>query len=255
MLRLLQDGRLDHLGVSFDAHLFNRRRWRQYIHGGQAVLPKEFGPHGSLAWVLQFDYAVIVFELPRDARYTGNGRFVDLSGISPITLPEQDYLLDKVRGGAELPLTAVGYGMGEFLVGPGDASGATFDRSKEGDRWMAEYTSANSFMGREANILVGSQNPARGDEGTCYGDSGGPLFYEDQGVELQVAITSSGDFPCRSTAFMTRTDSARAVEFLGCVMAPGAELEDILACGCTEVNDARVCPGATGRGGRRGSRR
>jgi hypothetical protein len=32
------------------------------------------------------------------------------------------------------------------------------------------------------------------------------------------------------------------VEFLACVKAPGAEVEDILACGCTTVTDKGVCP-------------
>jgi len=90
-------------------------------------------------------------------------------------------------------------------------------------------------------MVMTSQNPARSHAGSCYGDSGSPLFYDNEGVEIQVAISSSGDDACRAAGFDARTDSARAVEFLNCVTAPDAELEDILACGCTEVNAKGVC--------------
>ena len=51
----------------------------------------------------------------------------------------------------------------------------------------------------------------------------------------------AADIPCRETGIATRTDAARMVEFLACVKAPGAEVEDILACGCTAVNEQLVC--------------
>ena len=47
---------------------------------------------------------------------------------------------------------------------------------------------------KNSNLLRASQNPARGNEGACGGDSGGPLFYDDRKFGLlQVGITSSGD--------------------------------------------------------------
>jgi hypothetical protein len=247
------------VGVSFDAEIvkdlphIGPHAWstNQYITRGKPVLPVDYGPIGPFKnGVQNFDYAVVVFDRPRHLRFTGGRppdghRFVDLSGISPVTLPEQDYLLDKVSGSDPLMVTTVGYGVGAFLNGPGEggnAGGPSADFEKLGVRWRTEHTPAFAFMGREANMFFSSQNPAQDHEGSCNGDSGGPLFYEDQGVEYQIGITSWGEIYCRATAFNARTDSARAVEFLACVTAPDAELEDILACGCTEVNDDGLCP-------------
>jgi hypothetical protein len=256
------------LGVSFDAEIIRDLpsvgpvAWtpRQFILGGQPVLSRDFGPHRN-AWVLGFDYAVVVFDIPEASRFTADrfgrprGEFVDLSMLPPVTLPEQDYLLDKVNASDPLTVTTVGYGQGELLVGPGDGGNAggvaPSNWEPYGKRSMAEHTSAFSFMGRERHLLFTSRNPAQDAAGSCYGDSGGPLFYDDQGVEIQIAVTSSGDKPCRATAFKVRTDGARFVQFMACVMAPGAELADILACGCTEVDGNGVCQTADGGGRRR----
>ena len=250
----LADGSLVDVGVSFDAKIerdlppeLSPTVWspNQYILAGQPVLTVDYGPQGAQASNVQFDYAVIVFELPVDRRVTEGGEPVDLSGIDPVVLPEQDYLLDKVSAPDPLLLTAVGYGTGEAHKKPGDggnAGGAVNSTEEFGERWMTTLTAAFSFLGPEKNLLFGSQNPARGNEGTCGGDSGGPMFYVDEGVEIQVAITSSGDAICRASSIMARTDGARAVEFLACVTAPAADLDDIRACGCIEVNEQGECP-------------
>jgi hypothetical protein len=254
----------DVVGVSFDAeivkdlqhigpHLWSNDR---FIMRGKPVLPHDFGPIGLLNnGVLNFDYAVVVFNRPPHLRRTWGGDLVDLSGIPPVTLPEQDYLLDKVSGSKPLMVTTVGYGYGGYLNGPGEggnAGGPQEDLDKLGVRWMTEHTPAFAFMGREANMFFTSQNPAQDYEGSCSGDSGGPLFYNDKGTEIQIGITSWGEIYCRATAFNARIDSARAVEFLSCVTDPDAELEDILACGCTEVDDNGLCSSAPGGDGEDG---
>jgi hypothetical protein len=253
--------RFQSVGVSFDAEIvrdrldINDHEWspKQYILGGQPVLPFEYGPTYG-AWLEHYDYAVVVFDIPRAERRLADrfgrprGEFVDLSGIPLVTLPEQDYLSDKVSATDPLQITQVGYGVGEYLAAPGDggnAGGAERDLSKVGVRWMTENLSGFSFMGPEAHILQTSQNPARDHEGGCFGDSGGPLFYWDEGIEIQIAIAGAIlDRRCRSLTGSARTDSAPAVEFLQCVMAPGADVADILACGCTEVDGMGVCPSA-----------
>ena len=43
-------------------------------------------------------------------------------------------------------------------------------------------------------------NIAKGEAGTCNGDSGGPIFYEDPSLgRVQVSLVSGGDVPCRAT--------------------------------------------------------
>ena len=55
-----------------------------------------------------------------------------------------------------------------------------------------------------------SMNPATGDGGTCYGDSGGPNFLGD--TDVIAATTITGDAVCRSanTTYRLDTPSARA---------------------------------------------
>ncbi|MCJ7825463.1 MAG: trypsin-like serine protease [Anaerolineales bacterium] len=51
--------------------------------------------------------------------------------------------------------------------------------------------------------------------GSCFGDSGGPLFYTYEGTEYVVGITSFGMNPtCSGTGFYFRTDTASAQDFI-----------------------------------------
>lgn len=190
---------------------------------------------------------MVVFEVPvdgLDALVTHAGTPVDLSSQEPVGLPFEGFLEEVVSARDPLSLTAVGYGTGEAHKKPregGNAGGAVDDTGKLGVRWFTDLTSAFSFMGPEGNLLLGSQNPARGNEGTCGGDSGGPLFFDENGTELQVGITSSGDAICRATSIIARTDHPRAQDFLFCALT-GLSPADILGCGCTEVDSQGECP-------------
>ena len=53
-------------------------------------------------------------------------------------------------------------------------------------------------------------NLATGNGGTCYGDSGGPHFLGD----VVVAVTVTGDAPCKATDKSYRVDTSEAHEFL-----------------------------------------
>lgn len=57
-----------------------------------------------------------------------------------------------------------------------------------------------------------SMNPATGNGGTCYGDSGGPNFLKASGT--LAAITITGDAICRATNVVYRLDTASARSFL-----------------------------------------
>jgi hypothetical protein len=61
-----------------------------------------------------------------------------------------------------------------------------------------------------------SMNPARGDGGTCYGDSGGPNFLGagESETNMVAAITITGDAMCRATNVDYRLDTPSAQAFL-----------------------------------------
>ncbi|HEY6597269.1 MAG TPA: hypothetical protein VI011_24685, partial [Asanoa sp.] len=68
-----------------------------------------------------------------------------------------------------------------------------------------------------ASWLRISMNPAKGDGGTCYGDSGGPNFLGAGASETNIiaGTTITGDTPCRSTNVDYRLDTPSARAFLG----------------------------------------
>ncbi|HVQ88657.1 MAG TPA: trypsin-like serine protease [Actinomycetes bacterium] len=58
-----------------------------------------------------------------------------------------------------------------------------------------------------------SMNPAKGDGGSCYGDSGGPNFLGN--TDIIAGITITGDAICRATNVDYRVDTPAARHFLG----------------------------------------
>jgi hypothetical protein len=74
------------------------------------------------------------------------------------------------------------------------------------------YVATGSFTTVTPTYLKASMNPAHGDGGTCYGDSGGPNFIGDTNVVGATTIT--GDFWCRSTNVDFRLDTPTARAFL-----------------------------------------
>ena len=61
-----------------------------------------------------------------------------------------------------------------------------------------------------------SQNPATGDGGTCYGDSGGPNFLGAGSTQTDIiaGITITGDALCKLTNVIYRLDTEPARDFL-----------------------------------------
>jgi hypothetical protein len=132
----------------------------------------------------------------------------DVSGIRPASLPSAG-LLDRLAESGDLQgrrFTAVGYGATERTHEPG--SGAPVF-GEGGTRMYAVST----FSALNKNFLRLSQNPATGDGGTCYGDSGGPNFLGNSRVIASITIT--GDTPCRSRNDTYRLDTPSARAFLG----------------------------------------
>ena len=74
-----------------------------------------------------------------------------------------------------------------------------------------------SFQSLNSVWLTLSQNPATGNGGTCFGDSGGPHYFGAGSNETKVvaSITVTGDPNCRSTDTTYRVDTQSARSFLG----------------------------------------
>lgn len=138
----------------------------------------------------------------------------NVSGVTPATLPDCG-LLDQLRAQNGLKtavFTNVGYGVQNRVVG----GGVPFFQDLNPIPRMFSFSSFNSL---NKGYLRLSQNPATGNGGACFGDSGGPVFLTVDGQQLIVAITITGDTVCRSTNVAYRLDTASAQEFLAFVNA------------------------------------
>jgi V8-like Glu-specific endopeptidase len=127
-----------------------------------------------------------------------------VNGISPARLPRAGSL-DSLAGDQQF--TSVGYGAQSVTNGPG---GKTYHYAD------IRYVSTGTLNSINPAWLRISQNPATGNGGTCYGDSGGPNFLGAGSTETNIvaATTITGDTPCRATNVDYRLDTASARDFL-----------------------------------------
>lgn len=144
------------------------------------------------------DIAVIVLDRP-------------VRGITPASLPSEG-MFDRMFANGTLQqgqrFTAVGYGVHQAQVG-----GGPYSFPSDNFRWVA----VSEFNAMTTVWLRLSQVGAKGDGGTCYGDSGGPNFLGAGANETPIlaAITITGDSMCLATNVTYRLDSAAARTFLG----------------------------------------
>jgi secreted trypsin-like serine protease len=134
----------------------------------------------------------------------------DTRGISAAALPTLG-LLDQLFAAGTLQsetFTAVGYGLQNRLVGRGQP----YFRDQNP---IPRMYALSSFSALNPAYLRLSQNPATGDGGTCYGDSGGPNFVDVEGTLVLAATTVTGDDVCRATNVDYRLDTRTARRFLG----------------------------------------
>jgi hypothetical protein len=123
-----------------------------------------------------------------------------VKGITPARLPKAGSL-DSLRVGDKI--VSVGYGAQSVTMGAG---GANFHYAD------IRYVAVGSVNSLNPAWIRASMNPATGDGGTCYGDSGGPNFLGDTNIVAGTTIT--GDFVCRATNVDYRLDTASARSFL-----------------------------------------
>jgi trypsin len=137
------------------------------------------------------DLAVVVLDRPID-------------GITPARLPQAGSL-SNVKVGDRF--TSVGYG----------AQSVTIDHGPDFHYADVRYVASGGLDALTPSWLRISMNPARGDGGTCYGDSGGPNFLGAGATETNIlaGTTITGDFVCRATNVDYRLDTPSARAFLG----------------------------------------
>ena len=153
------------------------------FHGDPAYSAKQSDPH---------DVAVVVLDEA-------------VKGIAPASLPKAGSL-SSLPGDQQF--TSVGYGAYQVTNEPGGHQ-YLYD-----DVRMVATGTLNSTNPYWLRI---SMNPATGNGGTCYGDSGGPNFLGTSNIVAATTIT--GDAICRSTNVTYRMDTDSARSFLSAYVA------------------------------------
>ena len=125
-------------------------------------------------------------------------------------LPSEGFLDDVLaeNGNRNNRFTAVGYGV-QGVLQPFAADDYARYR---GNTRLIELNSTWNGPGQSAKF---SNNPGQGNGGpggTCFGDSGGPIFYQD--TNIVTAVVSFGNTPCIGVDFQFRMDTAIALDFV-----------------------------------------
>ena len=123
-----------------------------------------------------------------------------VTGITPASLPEAGSLSDLPK---DQLFTSVGYGAYEVKRGPGGHQFLYND---------VRMVATGTLNATNKSWLRISMNPATGNGGTCYGDSGGPNFLGR--TDIVAATTITGDAICRATNVDYRLDTVSARNFL-----------------------------------------
>jgi hypothetical protein len=224
-------GRLNSVGVSFDQNNVvngSTSDATNYVRGGVPIsLPAKAAP------VEKLDYGMVVFSTSATNALgqTIAQRWGSTPGaLTPVQVsPNTQYLSNLIsrfqNAAANLTFTAVGYGTGEKFpipgqqTGPADPSGTNFATFLK--RYIADTLSYNAHNPGN-DVLRLSQNIATGNNGTCNGDSGGPIFYQDQKLgRVQVSLITGGDNPCRATNTGPAFSLQAAFDFIACANVPG----------------------------------
>lgn len=228
-------GTINSVGVSFDQNNQvngSTSNATFYVRGGIPIsFPAKDAPFET------FDYGLVVFSASatNSLGQTIQGRW---GALSPVQVaPSVNYLpglINSVSNPARtLSFTAVGYGTGEKFpipgegTGPANPSGTNFSTFLI--RYIADGLTFNAYNPVN-DVLRLSMNIAKGEPGTCNGDSGGPIFYNDRILgRVQVSLVSGGDFPCRATNTGPGFSRQEALDFLACGKVAG-DVSAVRAC-------------------------
>ena len=221
-------GGLDSVGVSFDQNNQGPNGTTTdatvYVRGGVPIsFPAKDAPFEK------FDYGLVVF--PASAENALGQTVSERWGaLTPVQVaPTVDYLSDLIASVSDptrdLSFTAVGYGTGEKFPIPGEETGPANPSGSNDSTFLIRYV-ADGLTYQAHNpindVLRLSMNIAKGEPGTCNGDSGGPIFYEDPSLgRVQVSLVSGGDAPCRATNTGPGFSRQEAFDFIACASVEG----------------------------------
>jgi Trypsin len=220
-------GTIDSVGVSFDQNNQvngSTSDATYYVRGGVPIsFPAKDAPFET------FDYGMVVFST---SAVNSLGQTIQQrwGGLAPVTLPPSaSYVPTLIKSvsnpTSNLSFTAVGYGTGEKFPIPGEETGPATPSGTNFSTFLIRYI-ANGLMFDAYNplndVLRLSMNIAKGESGTCNGDSGGPIFYNDRTLgQVQVSLVSGGDNPCRATNTGPGFSKQEAFDFLACAKVAG----------------------------------
>jgi hypothetical protein len=232
-------GIIDSVGVSFDQNnVINGSTTdaTYYVRGGVPIsFPAKDAPFEK------FDYGLVVFSTNAvnalgqtiQGRWGGNP-----AALTPVQVaPGKDYVPDLIKSVSiptqTLSFIAVGYGTGEKFPIPGVETGPANPSGSNLDKFLKRYIADNLMYSAHNpinDVLRLSMNIAKGEAGTCNGDSGGPIFYEDQNLgRVQVSLVSGGDAVCRATNTGPGFSRQEAFDFMACGSVEG-DASAVAAC-------------------------
>jgi Trypsin len=118
-------------------------------------------------------------------------------------LPPEGFL-ETIQTAADNRFTVVGYGL-QGLIKPFFES--IYERYYGATRLVELKSTFDGGMTAKF-----TNNPGSTSGGTCFGDSGGPIFYGD--TNMVVSVVSWGITPCIGVDYNFRTDTSIALSFL-----------------------------------------
>lgn len=123
-------------------------------------------------------------------------------------LPDEGFLetLTKGQERRDSYFTVVGYGL-QGVLKPFEMD----DYARyQGEVSLIELNS--TFAGGASAKFTNSPGKGNGSGGSCFGDSGGPVFYKD--TTTIVAVVSWGNTPCIGVDYQFRVDTSTALDFI-----------------------------------------
>jgi hypothetical protein len=226
---------IDSVGVSFDQNNQVNGTTTDatfYVRGGVPIsFPAKDAPFET------FDYGLVVFSTSAE-NTLGETIQERWGALTPVQVAPDPGYLSRVISSVSNPtqnlsFTAVGYGTGEKFPIPGQETGPADPSGTNTSKFLVRYIAEGLMYGAYNpvnDVLRLSMNIAKGENGTCNGDSGGPIFYEDPTLgRVQVSLVSGGDAPCRATNTGPGFSRQEAFDFITCGTVEG-DASAVTAC-------------------------